>query len=346
MKTVNRQWCVAAAPDNGGLSLVREQFAYNESEIPDPASGEVLIRNVYFSCDPMNHAWVKGLGDRFIPIPVGNPMRGGVAGRVVSSRHPDFKVGDAVTGFLDWADYVTTGPIDRMGAPIQRIPAEFELASGLATLGMTGLCAYFGVSDIGKPQLGDTMVVSGGAGAIGSVAGQLGRIAGARVIGIVGDQKKCDLLTQDLGFDAAINYKTEDVMQRLTELCPEGIDVFFDNVGGTLLDIGLANMARRGRIVICGGISGYNAAPHGLLNHMILAIKGCTMGGFFFFDLISRFTEGVARLAHWMKKGQLKEILTVVEGFESVPDAALGQFSGTNTGKQLVKIAEDPQSIR
>lgn len=344
MTNVNRQWCVKDVPGGNMMALVREQFAYREAEIPVTEEGEILIRNVYFSCDPMNHAWVKGLGGRFAAIPAGKPMRGGVAGRIVASRHPDFRVGEAVTGFLEWADYVTTGAYDCTGTPLQRIPDGFSLASGLATLGMTGLCAYFGVSDIGRPQLGDTMVVSGAAGAIGSVAGQLGRIAGARVIGIAGGPEKCALLTEELGFEAAIDYKNEDVTNRLQELCPNGIDVFFDNVGGSILDKGLANMARRGRIVICGGISGYNAPSPGLFNHMMLAVQGCTMGGFFYFDYVGRFAEGVARLARWMKARQIKEILTVADGFEAVPDAALGQFAGTNKGKQLVKIADDPQN--
>ena len=286
---------------------------------------------------------MQGLGERFSAIPVGSPMRGGFAGRVLASRHPDFKPGDAVTGFLEWADYVVTGAHDLTATPLQRIPAGFSLASGLATLGMTGLCAYFGVADIGRPRLGDIMLVSGAAGAIGTVAGQLGRIAGARVIGIAGGPEKCALLTEKLGFAAAIDYKNEDISSRLAELCPNGIDVFFDNVGGSILDTALANMARGGRIVICGGISGYNAPAAGLQNHLMLAIQGCSMAGFFYFDRVSRFGEGVARLAQWMQAGAIKEILTVAEGFEAVPDAALGQFAGSNVGKQLVKIAEDPQ---
>ncbi len=342
MTEINRQWCVADAPGSDGMALSRAQFAYCETEIPALQKGEVLIRNVYFSCDPMNHAWVKGMGDRFSAIPVDSPMRGGVAGRVIASRHPDFRKGDAVTGFLEWSDYAITGSLDLTGTPLQRIPKGFSLVSGLATLGMTGLCAYFGVADIGKPKLGDTMVVSGAAGAIGTVAGQLGRIAGARVIGIAGGPEKCGLLTGELGFAAAIDYKAEDVNSRLQALCPNGIDVFFDNVGGAILDCALANMARGGRIVICGGISGYNAPAAGLHNHLMLAIQGCTMGGFFYFDRVGRFGEGVARLARWLKTGAIKEILTVAEGFEAVPDAALGQFAGTNKGKQLVKIADDP----
>lgn len=342
MTDMNRQWCVADAPGGSGLGLTREQFEYREAAIPEPRDGEVLIRNVYFSCDPMNHAWVKGMEERFRAIPIGQPMCGGVAGRVAASRHPDFKPGDAVTGFLEFADYVTTGAFDRTGTPLQRIPADFSLASGLATLGMTGLCAYFGLADIGKPTLGDTVVVSGAAGAIGTIAGQLAKLSGARVIGIAGGGSKCAMLTGELGFDAAIDYKAEDVAARMAELAPRGIDVFFDNVGGGILDAALANMAHGGRIVICGGIAGYNAQAPGLHNHMALAMRGCTMAGFFFFDHVGRFAEGVARLADWMRGGHIKEVLDIADGFDKVPEAALGQFMGANRGKQLVKIVEDP----
>ena len=339
---VNRQWIVADAAGGNGLGLTRDQFEYRETTAPEPAEGEVLVRNVYFSCDPMNHAWVKGMEERFKAIPVGNPMCGGVAGRVIKSRHPDFKPGDAVTGFMEFADYVATGPFDRTGTPLQRIPEGFSLASGLATLGMNGLCAYFGMGDFGRVKPGDTVVVSGAAGAIGTVAGQLAKLSGARVIGIAGGPKKCALLTGDLGFDAAIDYKSEHVMTRMAELCPDGIDVFFDNVGGEILDSALANMAHGGRIVICGGIAGYNSQAPGLQNHMALAMRGVTMSGFFFFDYVARFGEGVKRLAALMRAGQIKEVLDVADGFLALPDAALGQFLGANIGKQLVKIADDP----
>lgn len=339
---VNRQWVVADAAGGNGLGLTRDQFEYRETTVPEIGDGEMLVRSVYFSCDPMNHAWVKGLEERFTAIPVGAPMCGGVAGRVVTSRHPDFKPGDAVTGFMEFADYVATGPMDRTGTALQRIPDGFSLASGLATLGMNGLCAYFGMGDFGHVKPGDTVVVSGAAGAIGSVAGQLARLSGARVIGIAGGPKKCAMLTGELGFDAAIDYKAEDVMARMAALCPDGIDVFFDNVGGAILDAALANMAHGGRIVICGGIATYNAPGPGLQNHMALAMRACTMSGFFFFDYVARFAEGVKRLGALMKAGQIKEVLDVAEGFDAYPEAALGQFEGRNIGKQLVKIAEDP----
>ena len=342
MESINRQWCVARRHEGEGLSLQREHFAYHETGVPEPAEGEVLIRNVYFSCDPMNHAWVKGLPGRFEAIPVGHPMRGGVAGRVITSHNPDFQVGEAVTGFLEWADFTTSKGVDLTQTPLQRVPSGFSLATGLATLGMTGLCAYFGMTDIGKPGPGDVVVVSGAAGAIGSIAGQIARIAGARTVGIAGGPRKCEYLVSELGYDAVIDYTGGNIVERLSETCPDGINVFFDNVGGEVLDAVLLHMARRGRIVICGGMSSYDGTGYGITNHMMLAIQGCTMGGFFYFDYVDRFTEGIDRLSSWLKEGQIKEVLDVAEGFDAVPDAALGQFTGANLGKQLVHIAEDP----
>ncbi|MGE0668795.1 MAG: NADP-dependent oxidoreductase [Sphingomonadales bacterium] len=342
MSETNRQWVVADAAGGNGLGLTRDQFEYREAAVPEIGDGEMLVRSVYFSCDPMNHAWVKGLEERFKAIPIGEAMCGGVAGRVMKSRHPDFKPGDAVTGFMEFQDYVATGSHDRTGTPLQRIPDGFDLASGLATLGMNGLCAYFGMGDFAHVKPGDTVVVSGAAGAIGSVAGQLARLSGARVIGIAGGPQKCALLTGELGFDAAIDYKAEDVPSRMAALAPEGIDVFFDNVGGAILDAALANMAHGGRIVICGGIATYNAPGPGLQNHMALAMRACTMSGFFYFDYVARFAEGVKRLATLMKAGEIREVLDIADGFDAYPDAALGQFLGRNIGKQLVKVADDP----
>ena len=338
----NRQWYVAEAPDSPGIRLERACFGKRVAPRPEPAPGEVLIRNHYFACDPMNHAWVKGLEARFTAIPVGGVMRGGVAGRVVDSRHPDFQVGDAVAGFLDWADYTISNGSDYTGTPLQRVPTDLPLATGLATLGMTGHCAYFGLFDIGRPKPGDTVVVSGAAGAIGTVALQLARLSGCRTIGVAGGEKKCRFLRDMLGADATIDYKNESAPERLEALCPEGVDVFFDNVGGPILDAVLARLARGARVVICGGIAGYNSDVPGLQNHLMLAIQGASMAGFFYFDHVHRLGEANARLAGWLRSGALEEVLDVAEGFDAVPDAALGQFAGQNLGKQLVRIADEP----
>lgn len=340
MSNDNRQWFVAQASTSEGIRLEKACFGQRIVARPEPGPGEILIRNHYFACDPMNHAWVKGLEARFEPIPVGGVMRGGVAGRVVATHHPDFAIGDAVTGFLDWADYTTSNGSDYTGTPLQRVPQDLPLASGLATLGMTGHCAYFGLFDIGRPKPGDTVVVSGAAGAIGTVALQLARLSSCRTIGIAGGETKCRYLQEALGADATIDYKAESVSDRLTDLCPQGIDVFFDNVGGPILDAALARLARGARVVICGGIAGYNSEVAGLQNHLMLAIQGASMAGFFYFDHVHRLAEANARLAGWLRSGAVQEVLDVAEGFDAVPEAALGQFVGKNLGKQLVRIAE------
>ena len=335
----NRQWYVAQTSTTEGIGLERECFGSRTVQRPTLSEGEFLVRNHFFACDPMNHAWVKGLEARFEAIPVGGTMRGGTAGYVVESRHPDFKAGDPVAGFLDWADYFVSTGVDYTGTPVQRLPPDLPLTCGLATLGMTGHCAYFGLFDIGRPKPGDTVVVSGAAGAIGTIAVQLARLTGCRTIGIAGGEKKCAFLSNTLGVDAVIDYKNENVALRLEHLAPQGVDVFFDNVGGVILDTVLGKLARNARVVICGGISGYNSSVPGLQNHLMLAIQGATMAGFFYFDHIHRIDEANARLMAWLREGSVQEVLDIAEGFDMVPNAALGQFAGQNLGKQLVRIA-------
>lgn len=345
-KAINRQWCVARQPDAGGLTsegslkLSVDVFARGEADIPEPGPGQVLIRAVWFATDPMNHAWVRGIPGKFEPIPIGAPMRGGVAGRIVASNHPDWKVGDGVTGFLEWQDYSVSDGTDCLGVPLQRVPEGVRLESGLATLGMTGLCAWLGMTDIGRPKPGDTVLVSGASGAIGSIAGQVARLAGARVIGIARGSAKCDLV-RGLGFDAVIDALSGDLATLIAREAPQGVDVFFDNVGGPMLDAALLNLAHGARIVICGATAHYNG-PTPITNHLMLAMRGATMGGFFYFDHVARWPEGRRRLAEWLKNGLIREVLDVSEGFDSVPDAAMAQFEGRSAGRKLVRVAEDP----
>ncbi len=338
---INRQWRVGQPNDDpGGMSLTAGHFAYAEGPIPEPADGEVLIRAEYFSPDPMNHAWVRGMPGKFDPIPVGGAMRGGIAGRIVASRHPGWKAGEAVTGFLDWADYSLSNGNDHLGVALQRVPPGVPLASGLATLGMTGLCAWLGLTEIGRPRPGDTVAVSGASGGIGSIAGQIARIGGARVVGIAGGEAKCAAV-HTLGFDVVADYRRDNLAGQLANLCPQGIDVFFDNVGGPLLDAALLNMAHGGRVVICGATAHYGAKPTPVFNHMQLAMRGLTMGGFFYFDHIDRCPEGRERLGRWLADGSIKELLDVAQGFAAVPEAALSQFTGGVTGRKLVRIIDD-----
>jgi len=337
---VNRCWQVACPANTDGIALKREVFTPGVAAVPEPREGEVLIRNVWFSPDPMNHAWVRGIPGRFAPIAVGEAMRGGIAGRVVKSRHPDWKVGDGVTGFLEWQDYVVSDGTDRMGAPLQRVPPGVPLASGLGALGMTGLCAWLGLTEIGRPRPGDTVLVSGASGAIGSIAGQIARLAGARVIGIARGPRKCELVS-GLGFDAVIDFNEGELGARIGALAPQGIDVFFDNVGGPMLDAALLNLAHGARVVICGATAHY-AGTATISNHLLLAIRGATMAGFFYFDHVNRWAEGRERLARWLVDGSIREALDVAEGFDAVPEAALAQFNGGVMGRKLVRIADDP----
>jgi NADPH-dependent curcumin reductase CurA len=337
---VNRRWEVARTPDNAGIALTADVFARSQSEVPSPGPGELLIRAVYFSPDPMNHAWVRGMPGKFDAIPVGQAMRGGIAGRVMASQHPQWRVGDGVTGFLEWQDYCVSDGSDRLGTPLQRVPDGVSLASGLAALGMTGLCAWLGVTEIGRTHPGDTVVVSGASGAIGSIAGQVARLAGARVIGIARGAAKCAAV-RSLGFDDVIDFNAGELAAAIARAAPRGIDVYFDNVGGPMLDAALLNLAHGARVVVCGATAHYGG-PTPITNHLMLALSGASMTGFYYFDHVARWAEGRARLAAWLADGSIRELLDVAEGFEAVPAAALAQFSGGNTGRKLVRIAQDP----
>jgi len=338
MSDINRQWQVAHAPQSEGMCLERSCFGHVDAAIPEPGEGEFLIRNTHFACEPLVHAFVRGVPGRIDPLPAGAVMQGHAGGVIVKSNHPDYAVGDRVHGNMDWADYAIS-----TGEGLQRPPDGYDLPTGMITLGMTGLCAYIGMFDIGQPKPGDVVVVSAAAGGIGVIAGQIAKLAGAHVIGIAGGAEKCARLVSDVGYDVAIDYKNEDVTARLNELAPEGVNVFFDNVGGEVLDAVLVNIANWGRIVICGGISGYDHPGMGVHNIIIMAQRNVTMQGFWYSEHADRFDEGIARLGAWVKDGSIREVFDIAQGFEATPDAARGIFSGANMGKQLVRIAEEPQ---
>jgi NADPH-dependent curcumin reductase CurA len=337
---MNRQWTVGQPrSDPGGLCLTPEHFVAAQGQIPTLGDGELLIRNEYLSPDPMNHAWVRGIPGKFEPLPLGAVMRGGTAGRVAASRRRGWEVGDAVTGFLDWADYSVCNGIDYMGVPLERLPCGIELASGLSALGMTGICAWIGLARIGRPLPGDTVLVSGASGGIGSLAGQIAKLFGARTIGIAGGAEKCALVLKR-GFDAAVDYRSADLASAIANICPAGAHVFFDNVGGPLLDAALLNMATGGRIVICGALAHYGAQPAPVFNHMQLALRSLTMQGFFYFNEQSLWPEARARLARWLIDGSILDPLDVTDGFDAVPDVAISQFAGGVKGRKLIRIAD------
>jgi NADPH-dependent curcumin reductase CurA len=311
----------------------------SEVDIPEPNEGEILVRNHYLSCDPTQRGWMAR--DTYMPaMPVGDVIRSFAGGEVVRSRDPRFEPGQHVQGLFGWQDYAVVKQSDAI--PIFSIPSEFPITTGLSALGLTGLTAYFGLLDVGRAKQGETVVVSGAAGATGSAVGQIARILGCRVVGIAGGKEKCRYLTSELGFDAAIDYKSENLVTALRRSCPNGIDVYFDNVGGPILDAALAFLALRGRVVICGAISTYNdeALAPGPKNYINLLVRRGRMEGFLVLDYVHRTAEAIAALSGWLREGKLKDRVDVVEGFENAP-AALGRlFTGENLGKQLVKIAD------
>ncbi len=336
---VNRQWLLASRP----VGMVSEaNFEWRESPIPEPGDGELLVRTLYLSFDPAMRGWMEDRASYIPPVAIGEPMRAGAVGQVIRSNHPDFQEGQLVQSTFGWQDYAVARPGGPM--PLSAIPDGVPPTWPLGVLGITGLTAYFGMLDLGRPAEGDTVVVSGAAGATGSVAGQIAKIQGARVIGIAGGPTKCAWLTDEAHFDEAIDYKSENLAARLAELCPKGIDVYFDNVGGEILDAALACIAQNARVVLCGGISGYNEKepPPGPRNLMNLVIQRARMEGFIVLDYLARFGEGIAALASWVGDGRIAHREDIQEGLENAPRTLLRLFHGDNVGKQLLKVADEP----
>ena len=336
--TVNRQWRLARRP----RGMIQEtDLRWTEEPVPTVGPGQVLVRNLYLSMDPTQRGWMSR--DTYIPaMAVGDVVRSFGVGQVVGSRHDRFRQGDLVQGGVGWQDYVLTdggGPL-----PIVKLPAGVEIPLAMSVLGLTGITAYFGLLEVGRPRAGETVVVSGAAGATGSVVGQIAKIEGCHVVGIAGGPDKCGWLTREAGFDAAIDYKAERVDRRLRELCPDGIDVFFDNVGGEILDAALANLAMRGRVVVCGAIAGYNekVPPPGPRNYLSLLVQRGRMEGFIVLDYMERAGEAVAALGQWVQEGKLRHQEDIQEGLENAPATLLRLFEGKNRGKQLLKIADPP----
>ncbi|MEM7078751.1 MAG: NADP-dependent oxidoreductase [Pseudomonadota bacterium] len=334
----NRQWLLAKRPHG----IVDESnFEYAETPIPTPGEGEVLVRNLYLSFDPTQRGWMEDRESYLPPVQIGEPMRAGSIGQVVESNNPEFTAGDLVQTTGGWQDFVTVGP--GMGAMgLSKVPPQIDPTMMMSVLGVTGLTAYWGLLDLGEPKEGDTVLVSGAAGATGSVAGQIARIKGCRVVGIAGGQEKCDWLTQTAGFDAAIDYKNDNVNAAIAATCPDRVDVFFDNVGGDILEAALNHINQRARVVLCGGISSYNATEPvpGPANLMNLVINRARMEGFIVLDYMDRTMQAVEELLGWIQSGQLTYQVDVQEGFENIPHTLNRLFTGKNIGKQLLKIAD------
>jgi NADPH-dependent curcumin reductase CurA len=334
----NRQWLLAARP----VGMVKESdFAYRETAVPEAPEGGFLARNLYLAFDPAMRGWIEDRPSYLPPVGIGEVMRGNTVAQVVASQHPDFSAGEFVRGFLGWQDYAALGSGPSL---VSRLPKGASLTNALGVLGTTGVTAYFGMLDVGRPRSGETVVVSTAAGATGSVAAQIAKLEDCRVIGIAGGPEKCAWLTREAGLDAAIDYKSEDVARRLGELCPDGIDVYFDNVGGGILEAVLDRLAPRARVVLCGAISRYNeeTPSAGPRNYYNLAIQRGRMEGFNVIDYLPRADEAAARLSAWVAEGKLAFREDVQAGLENAPRTLLRLFSGQNFGRQLLKIADPP----
>jgi NADPH-dependent curcumin reductase CurA len=333
MDAVNHQFRLAARPQG---EVKREDFDYVEESLPELAAGQVLVKVLYISLDPAMRGWMAEGRSYIPPVQLGEVMRAGTVGRVLESASEKLAVGDHVSGWLGVQEYAVCSENEVFKVDTDTIP----LPTYLGALGMPGMTAYFGLLEVGAPKEGETVVVSGAAGAVGSVVGQIAKLKGCRVVGIAGGPQKCEWIVQELGFDAAIDYKSEDVNAALRDHCPEGVDVYFDNVGGEILDAALARLARGARVVVCGAISQYNNldAVKGPSNYMSLLVNRARMEGFVVIDYMARAPEAVREMAGWIAEGRLVAREDVVEGFESFPDALGKLFAGENVGKLVLKV--------
>jgi NADPH:quinone reductase len=313
-------------------------FKLIESPIPQPTNGQVLLHTKFLSVDPYMRGRMNDRRSYVPPFQLNEVLTGGVVGKVIESKSDNFVKGDIVSGTLGWQDYTIAGEKE-----LRKINPELApISTALGVLGMTGLTAYFGLLDIGNPKHGETAVVSGAAGAVGMIVGQIAKIYGCRVVGIAGSDRKTKYLIDELGFDAALNYKTaSNLRDALKKACPAGVDIFFDNVGGDISDAVISLINKNARIPLCGQISLYNTAqiPMGPRLQPRLLTFRALMKGFIIHDYADRFDEGISHLTAWLKEGKLKYAEQVIEGLENAPKAFLGLFAGENLGKQLVKIS-------
>jgi NADPH-dependent curcumin reductase len=336
MDAVNHQFRLATRPV--GLPKPSD-WSYVEEPVREPGDGELLVKIEYVSLDPAMRGWMRDGRSYIPPVGIGEVMRAFAAGEVLVSNDADVAVGDRVGGLLGVQEYaVANGKgVFKLDTSLAPLPVY------LGALGMPGVTAYFGLLDIGRPQPGNTVVVSGAAGAVGGLVGQIAKLKSCRVVGIAGGPEKCRHVVSELGFDAAIDYKGQDLDEALSEHCPNGIDVYFDNVGGDVLDAALAHLARHARVVICGAISQYNAtgAMRGPSNYLSLLVNHASMTGFVMSDYLDRYAEAVREMAGWLAAGELVSREDVAEGLERFPETLLRLFNGENTGKLVLKIAGD-----
>jgi len=334
MDIVNHQFRLAARPV--GLPK-RSDWNYVEEPVREPADGELLVKILYISLDPAMRGWVREGKSYIAPVEIGQVMRAGAVGQVIASKNPKFAVGDSVVGMLGVQEYALSD-----GRGLNKVdPNIVPLPLYLGVIGMPGMTAYFGLLDVCQPKAGETVVVSAAAGAVGGVVGQIAKLKGCRAIGLAGGAEKCAYIVKELGYDAAIDYKNENVFNALQQHCPAGINIYFDNVGGDILDYALALLARMARISICGAISQYNntGPVRGPANYLSLLVNHARMEGFVVLDYADRWGEAARELAGWYLAGKLKSREDIVPGIDTFPETLLKLFSGENFGKLILKVA-------
>jgi len=335
---VNRQVLLKSRPegipDAGNFEVV-------ERPLPTPGDGEILVRNAFLSVEPAMRGWVSAVANYSEPVAIGAVMRSLAAGRVVESKHPDFRAGDRVTGWFGWQDYAAV--------PVQAVESRFTdpelpLSATLGVLGLNGITAYFGLLDVGQPKSGETVVVSTAAGAVGSCVGQIAKIKGCRTVGIAGGAQKVRLCREEFSYDAAIDYKNDDLDAALDAACPDGVDVYFDNTSGAISDAVYRHLRVGARVVICGtaSIASWNPVPQGPRIERYLLVKRARVQGLLIFDFASRYAEARAALAQWVKSGAIRYREDILDGIERAPGAVAGLYRGENLGKRLIRLtAED-----
>ena len=329
----NRQFLLAKRPVGAAN---RDTFTYQQVPLAEPGDGQIVVKNQYLSLDPAMRGWMNEGKSYIPPVGLGEVMRALGVGKVIASKHPGFAIGDYVNGALGVQDYYVGEPRGFYKVDPKLVPLPVYLSA----LGMTGMTAYFALLEVGAPKAGDTVVISGAAGAVGSIAGQIAKLKGCRVVGIAGGKEKCAYLVEKLGFDGVIDYKNEDVLAGLKRECPKGVDVYFDNVGGDILDAVLSRLNYKARVIICGAISQYNnkEAVKGPANYLSLLVNRARMEGFVVMDYADRFVEAGQEMAGWLAKGQLTSKEDIVEGLETFPESLLKLFSGENFGKLILKV--------
>jgi NADPH-dependent curcumin reductase CurA len=331
--STNRQTCLRERPDGRIDELTFETV---EEAVPDPGPGQALVRNLYLSVDPTNRAWIGEEPTYLPPVAIGEVMRSVGLGRVVSSNSNAYPEGALVTGLVGWQEYTLAGG---EGIPLTVVPElELPIECMLGALGLTGVTAWFGIEDVGRPQEGETMVVSAAAGAVGSVAGQLAKLRGARVVGIAGGAEKCAWLVDELGFDAAVDRHDPDWRAQLAQACPDGVDVDFENVGGEIMSAVFGMLNLNARVALCGLISEYNDEPQPGPNLGRVLVNRARIQGFIILDWFDRFPEAITNLGALVAAGKVKDRHTVIEGLDRAPEALNMLFDGENVGKLIVKL--------